>query len=66
VGIQRNEIGFKAKDVKRLLGLEVHQDGVKKADFSRVMEYNGFDKIRLHQLDGQSRRKDLTLLCTTT
>lgn len=47
MGIQQNEISFKAKDVKRFLGLGVHQDGVKKADFSRVMEYSGFVKIRL-------------------
>lgn len=47
MGYQWNEIGFKVKDAKRLLGLEVHQDGIEKAGFARVMEYSGFNKTEV-------------------
>ena len=55
------------KDAKRLLGLEVHQDVVEKADSARVMEYSGFNKIEVTiNFDGLFRRKDWRLLSTTT
>lgn len=40
VGIEMNAIGFKI-EVKRLMGVEVHQDGDKRSCFSGVMECSG-------------------------